>query len=46
MEEKIYKTMEAGGATSLAVGICVLVGRHCRWRAFYCSRSKVTKSEK
>ena len=26
MEEKIYKTMEAGGATSLAVGICVLVG--------------------
>lgn len=26
MEEKVYKTMGSTGATSLAVGICVLAG--------------------
>ena len=27
MDEKIYKTMGSAGASTLAVGICVLAGR-------------------
>lgn len=36
MEEKIYKTMGSTGAASLAVGICVLTGRHCSRNSSHC----------